>query len=348
MAHPMHQYNMGVIGNCSFLAYIDKDADVKWLCMPKFDSSFIFGGLLDRNKGGYFYIKPKTEPYQSRQYYIENTNILCTEFENAEGKFKVTDFAPRFFQHDRYFRPLMFIRKIEPLDGRPIIRVGCKPVGDYGRVQPEVLKGSSHIRYLNIGEQVRLSTNISLNLIDEETPFVLSETKYIVFTYGVPLEAAIEETAENFLEKTQKYWTSWIKTTSIPGIYQKEIIRSALVLKLHQYEDTGGIIASGSMSLPEFDQSGRNWDYRYCWMRDTYYTLNALNSLGHFEESVKYFQYIENIIVNSQNRIQPLFSITGEKKITEIELDLEGYLGRNTPVRLGNDAYTHIQNDVYG
>lgn len=348
MNTPFHQYNMGVIGNCSYLAYIDKNADVKWLCMPRFDSSFLFGSLLDEKKGGHFYVKPKSETFKSEQYYIENTNILCTEFENEDGKFRVTDFAPRFMQHDRYFRPLMLFRKIEPLEGRPQIRVSCKPVGDYGRMQPEVLKGSSHIRYLNIGEQVRLATNISLNLIEEETSFVLSETKYLVFSYGVPLEAGIEETCEAFLDKTKKYWTSWIKTTSIPSIYQKEIIRSSLVLKLHQYEDTGGIIASGSMSLPEFHLSGRNWDYRYCWMRDTYYTLNALNSLGHFEESIKYFQYIENIIVNAKDRIQPLYSILGESKITEVELGLDGYLGQNTPVRLGNDAYTHIQNDVYG
>lgn len=270
---------MGIVGNCSFLAYIDINANVKWLCMPRFDSSFLFGSLLDSQKGGQFQIVPKSKNYTSKQYYIANTNILCTEFQCEEGRFRVTDFAPRFEQYDRYYRPLMLFRKIEPLEGRPSVKVICSPVGEYGRVQPEVLKGSNHIRYLNIGSQVRLTSSISLNMITEELPFVLSETHYLAFTYGVALEAPLKETCEMFLEKTKHYWQSWVKTTSIPSLYQQEIIRSALVLKLHQYEDTGGIIASGSMSLPEFDQSGRNWDYRYCWMRDTYYTLNALNSL---------------------------------------------------------------------
>lgn len=343
-----HKYPMGIIGNCSYLAYIDTDANVKWMCMPRFDSSFIFGSLLDSTKGGRFQASPANSEYKSTQYYLANTNVLCTEFESADGSFRVTDFAPRFMQDDRYFRPLMLFRKIEPLQGRPSVKVVCKPVGEYGEVQPEVLKGSNHLRFTNIGSHVRLTTDISINNIVNEKSFVLSEPKYMVFSYELPLEGGLMDTAESFLDKTKKYWRSWVKTTSIPPAYQKEIIRSALVLKLHQYEDTGGIIASGSMSLSEFDQSGRNWDYRYCWMRDTYYTLNALNSLGHFEESEKYFQYIENIIASETVKIQPLYSITGDKIIEEKELPLKGYLDRNIPVRLGNDAYTHIQNDVYG
>ncbi|MFN8258419.1 MAG: glycoside hydrolase family 15 protein [Bacteroidales bacterium] len=343
----VHRYNLGVVGNCSFMAYIDTMANVRWLCFPRFDSPFIFGSLLDKNLGGEFSITPKEEKYENRQYYLKNTNILCTEFKTASGKFRVVDFAPRFYQFDRYYKPLMLVRKIEILKGRPIITVRCNPVGNYGQIKPEVLIGSNHIRYLNIGNQVRLTTNIPVNTIIAEQSFVLTENKHLVFTYGIPLEAALEETAERFLEKTKNYWADWIKTTSIPNIYQEEIIRSALILKLHQYEDTGGIIASGSTSLPEFDGSGRNWDYRYCWMRDTFYTLNAFNSIGHFEELEKYFHYIENIILNERSRIQPLYSITGEKKITEQMIDLDGY-NFNLPVRIGNDAYTHIQNDIYG
>lgn len=343
----MHKYNLGIVGNCSYLAYVDTDSNVSWMCMPRFDSSFIFGSLLDKKKGGDFYAKPFHEKYQSKQYYLENTNVLCTEFTCQDGKYRVIDYAPRFFQHDRQFRPLMLFRKIEPLEGRPTIKIKCHPVGEYGALQPETVMGSNHIRYLNIGPQVRLTTNVPLNTVLDEKPFVLSEPAYLAFAYGVPLEAPLEEVADLFLTKTINYWHKWIKTTSIPSLYQKEIIRSSLVLKLHQYEDTGGIIASGSTSLPEHHMSTRNWDYRYCWMRDTFYTLNALNSLGHFEESEKYFHYIENILQSETTRVQPLYSITGDKKLVEIELDLEGYLG-NVPVRVGNDAYTHIQNDVYG
>lgn len=343
----MHKYNFGIIGNCSYLAYINTDANVVWMCMPRFDSSFLFGSLLDTQAGGDFYVKPAAESYSSRQHYLENTNIINTEFTSQEGTFRVIDFAPRFEQHGRHFKPSMLIRKIEPLRGRPTIRVKCNPVGDYGKVQAEAVPGSNHLRFLNLNSQVRLTANMPLSVIQERLPFVLSETVYLILTYGLPLEGPIEETAETFFKKTASYWNDWVKTTSIPNAYQKETLRSALVLKLHQYEDTGGIIASGSTSLPEHNQSGRNWDYRYCWMRDTFYTLKALNSLGHFEELEKYFHYIENIINQESEKIQPLYSITGEKNIIEKELDLQGYLS-NKPVRIGNDAYTHIQNDVYG
>ncbi|MFZ5973354.1 MAG: glycoside hydrolase family 15 protein [Bacteroidota bacterium] len=344
----MHKYNFGIIGNCSYLAYIDTNANVIWACLPRFDSSFIFGSLLDQEKGGEFSVRPAVDGFSSKQYYLENTNVLCTEFTCSEGSFRVTDFAPRFRNHDRNFKPQMLVRKVEPLQGRPSVKVKCTPVGNYGGIQPEIVSGSNHIRYFLKDSQARLTTNLPLSVVHNSSSFVLSETAYLFFSYGIPLEGPLEETSETFLKKTIQYWRDWIKTTSIPTIYQKEIIRSALVLKLHQYEDTGGIIASGSTSLPEHDQSGRTWDYRYCWMRDAFYTLKALNSLGHFEELEKYFHYIENIIHNrTSSHIQPLYSITGESKLVEKELPLAGYLG-NQPVRIGNDAYTHIQNDVYG
>jgi GH15 family glucan-1,4-alpha-glucosidase len=342
-----NKYNMGIVGNCSYLAYIDSNANVKWMCMPRFDSSFIFGSLLDEEKGGEFSIMPSVNKFDSKQYYLTNTNILVTEFEVAEGKFRVIDFAPRFSQYDRYFKPLMLFRKIELLEGNPFIVAKCKPVGEYGELNPEVVAGSNHIRYLNLSSQVRLTTDIPLNYIISEKSFVLNETRYMAFTYGLPLEAGLSETAEVFLEKTHSYWLNWVKSTSIPSIYQDEVIRSALVLKLHQYEDTGAVIASGTMSLPEFDSSERTWDYRYCWMRDTYYTLNAFNNIGHFEELEKYFHFIQNIILNAKHHINPLYTILGDRAPEEKILPLNGYLG-NRPVRVGNNAVNQIQNDVYG
>ena len=338
---------MGIVGNCSFLAYIDLNANVRWMCMPRFDSSFIFGSLLDDAKGGEFSITPYPGEYKSKQYYLKNTNILATEFEMADGRYRVIDYAPRFYQYERYFKPLMLFRKIELLEGNPLIRIKCNPVGNYGEDVPETDLASNHISYLNLGSSVRLTTDVSLNYVISEKPFVLSETKYIVFSYGVPLEAPLAETAENFLNKTQKYWLNWIKSTSIPTIFQDEVIRSALVLKLHQYEDTGAVIAAGTMSLPEFNGSGRTWDYRYCWMRDTYYTLNAFNNIGHFEELEKYFLFIENIIINNKQGIKPLYTILGNKVPNEKPLPLAGYLN-NQPVRSGNNAIDQTQNDVYG
>ncbi|HUQ97722.1 MAG TPA: glycoside hydrolase family 15 protein [Chitinophagaceae bacterium] len=343
----IHKYNLGIIGNCSYLGYIDTSADVKWLCMPRFDSSFLFGSLLDEEKGGHFYIRPALEAYESKQYYIPNTNVLCTEFSNAEGRFRVVDFAPRMLVHERQFKPSMLVRKIELLSGDPTIKVACSPRGDYGKLVPEIVTGSNHIRYMNLGAQVRITTDISLNYILQEQGFVLDQNRYIVLTYGAPLEAQLEETAEEFLSGTIRYWQQWIKSCYLPDMYQEQIIRSALILKLHQYEDTGAIIASGTTSLPEFHDSTRNWDYRFCWFRDTYYTLKAFNQIGHFEELEKYFDFIQNIIRNESDTLQPLYSITGEKELHEIELDLAGYKG-NKPVRIGNKAYIQVQNDVYG
>jgi len=342
-----HKYTMGIVGNCSFIAYIDTSANVKWLCLPRFDSSFIFGSLLDKKNGGEFSVRPAESHFTSSQHYIKNTNILVTEFLSGEGHFTVTDFAPRFFQYDRYFRPLMLIRKIKRISGNPLIRIRCHPVGDFGRVNPQTVQGSNHIRYLNLDSQVRLSTDIPLNYILGNRYFVLTDTHYLVFTYGVPLEDSIRGTAERFLDRTRSYWQNWVKTTYIPDIFQEQIIRSALVLKLHQFEDSGGIIAAGTTSLPEANGTGRNWDYRYCWIRDTYYTLNGFNSIGHFEEVEKYFNYIYNIITQTNDRIKPVYTLTGEK-VNPVEfLDLDGYLG-NRPVRIGNDAVLQIQNDVYG
>ncbi len=342
----VHRYDMGVIGNCSYLAYIDMKAHVKWLCFPKFDSSFLFGSLLDEEKGGEFSVTPQGE-YTSTQYYIESTNVLCTEFHCKDGKFKVIDCAPRFFQYERYYKPLMLVRKIELLEGNPVIKVCCRPMADYGNTTPEIVMGSNHLRFMNFDMQARLTTDISLTYINQQQPFVLDQNRYLVFTYGEALEAPLKPTAEDFINKTVRYWQGWTKGTYVPDMYQDSVIRSALVLKLHQYEDTGGIIASGTTSLPEHNGSSRTWDYRYCWFRDSYYTLKAFNEMGHFDELERYFEYIQNILMRDPDRIQPLYSITGEKDIEELHLPLAGYLG-NQPVRIGNKAYMQIQNDVYG
>lgn len=342
-----HTYDYGLIGNCSFQAHIHKNTNIEWMCWPRFDSSFIFGKMLDSKKGGEFSIQPSGEILKSNQYYLENTNILCTEITCEEGQYRVTDYAPRFNQYDRYFKPLMVIRKVEPLEGRPKVKVTCKPVGDYGNLTPSQYEGSNHIEYLGLEKEVRLTTSFPLSYIVQDRFIVLNDVKYIAFTYGAPLEAGLATTCEKFLDRTKRYWRGWVKNLSASNFHQAAINRSALVLKIHQYEDTGAIIAAGTTSLPEAPGSGRNWDYRYCWMRDAYYTLTAFNNIGHFEELERYFNYIVNISVKSSERFQPLYGITGEEELTERILDLEGYKG-NKPVRIGNQAYTHIQNDVYG
>ena len=341
-----HQYDLGLIGNCHYSALINSHADVQWLCWPRFDSPYVFGGLLDQKNGGSFLITPSQE-YETNQYYIENTNVLQTVFETEESCFQVTDFAPRFEQFERYFKPLMLIRKLEPVWGYPKIKVSIDPVRDYGKKRAQPLRGSNHISFEGYDEEVRLTTNISLNYILNQREFVLSQPRYLVLTWGQPLEEPLESTVESFLKKTIDYWRSWVKNCSVIDFHQKEVIRSALTLKLHQFEDTGAIIAATTTSLPEHPGTGRNWDYRFCWLRDTYYILSAFNNISHFEEMQQYSHFIENIAMSGEGHYAPVYSILGDKDLPEQILDLPGYQN-DPPVRIGNHAYTHIQNDVYG
>ncbi|MEK2688741.1 glycoside hydrolase family 15 protein [Bdellovibrio sp. GT3] len=342
-----HRYNLGLIGNCAYSGLVDQDANIRWLCWPRFDSSFIFGSLIDDEKGGEFSIKPATKDFKSTQEYIKNTNILCTRFETKDGAFEVIDFAPRFNLYERYHKPLMLFRKVKKLSGQPRINVKCHPVGDYGKKIPQRLMGSNHIRYEGLEQPVRLTTNASISYINEEKSFVVNDDLYFVLSWGVPFEAPLETTFEDFLKRTEKYWNTWVEHCHLPSVFQKEVIRSALALKLHQYEDTGAITAATTTSLPEIDQEGRNWDYRFCWVRDTYYTLSALNSLGQFEEMKKYTSFIENLDIDNLENLQPCYRIDGTKEMTEIVEDLNGYMG-NKPVRVGNQAGSQIQHDVYG
>jgi GH15 family glucan-1,4-alpha-glucosidase len=341
-----HTYPTGIIGNCGFIAHVRLDTNISWLCWPRFDSSFVFGAMVDEEKGGEFSILPK-EPYTSTQQYIENTNVLVTTVETGDESYTVTDFAPRFFLYERYYRPLMLVRKIEPIKGTPRIKVSCKPVADYGELKLEPVQGSNHIEFYGHERPMRLTTNFSLNYILGEQYFMLSEVKYLVLTFGLPLEAPLKSTVEDFLGRTISYWRGWIKNTGIENLYQQQVIRSGLALKIHQYEDTGAIIAASTTSLPEYDGSGRNWDYRYCWLRDSYYILNALNNIGHFEAAEQYFHFIANLPTGPSGRYNPLYTITGQADFSEVIIDLAGYKG-NKPVRIGNQAVEHIQNDTYG
>ncbi len=344
-----HQYPHGLIGNCAYLALINKDTNIDWMCLPRFDSSFVFGALIAGEKGGEFSIKPAEGEFLVHQQYLHNTNILETVVNQGSHAYKVTDIAPRFMQTDRYYRPLMLIRKIEPLRGLPRVRVRCRPTGDYGLFDLRMERGSNHLRYFGLDESLRLTTDIPLNYVVEEKDFVVDRPFYLFLTYGAPLEGPIVKTAENFLSQTASYWQRWVKSTSIGKLYQTEVIRSALTLKICQYEDTGAVVAAPTTSLPEIHGGGRNWDYRFSWMRDTFYTLNAFNHIGHFEEMEKYFSFLANIPMHEKEKIQPLYGIVGQSELTEKILDhLPGYLGANKPVRIGNQAYTHIQNDVYG
>src|SRR5262245_12008524 len=337
---------LGIVGNCSYSALID-GGSVEWLCWPRPDSSFVFGPLLDRERGGTFAVEGVDTP-EVTQEYVENTNVLRTVFSGPGGSFELLDFAPRFALYDRRFKPLMLIRVLRRLEGEPRAVVRCRPVYEYGETASRSWRASNHIQYTDLPAPVRLTTNVPLSYLEEERPFLLERSHHLVLTWGQPLEAGLEETAERFLERTLDYWRQWVKGTRVPRDYQREVIRSALVLKLHQSEDTGALLAATTTSLPEHPGSGRTWDYRYCWLRDAYFTLNALERLGHSDEMERFLFYLRNLAEERGGELQPVYTITGGDRADEVELDhLAGYRGEK-PVRIGNQAFTHVQNDVYG
>ncbi len=343
-----HKYNLGLVGNCGYLAMPSIDGDIKWLCWPRFDSSFVFGGLLDEGpKGGHFYIRPESDNYNVKQYYIENTAILCTEFETSDGTFRVVDCAPRFKQYGRNHHPLVLIRKIEVVSGAPRIQFSCDPKYDYGEIKSRPYQSSNHFRFDGFPEVLRLYTTLPLTYWREKMAYTLLEDEYCVLSWGVKINANLKSYCRLAIEETKNYWQNWSAQCHAGTFRQKEVLRSAITLKLHQYDDTGAIIAAPTMSLPEHPGSGRNWDYRYSWIRDAFYTLAALNEVGKFDELRRYSRFIQSLITAQTERMQPLYMISGASEIEERILNLSGYLG-NQPVRVGNQAYTHTQNDLYG
>ncbi len=337
---------LGIIGNCSYNALL-REGSVEWLCWPRPDSSFVFGPLLDRERGGVFTVEG-VGAIDVRQEYVENTNVLSTVFSGPEGSFELIDFAPRFAQFDRFFKPSMLVRILRPLSGEPKALVRCNPVREYGLAESASWRGSNHIEYTDFSSPVRLTTNVPLTYIEDERPFLLERDRHLVLTWGQPLEAGIQETAERFLERTVDYWRRWVKSTRVPRDYQSEVIRSALVLKLHQYEDTGALLAATTTSLPEHPGSGRTWDYRYCWLRDAYFTLNSLERLGHSEEMLLFLEYLRNRADEREGALQPAYRIDGGSEAPERIIEHLSGLDGDGPVRVGNQAFEHLQNDVYG
>lgn len=336
-----------LIGNCSFQALVNTEAKIDWLCWPRFDSSPVFGGMLDEEKGGFFSIQPSSGTWSSRQEYVANTNIVRTTFTNARGSFEVIDFAPRFLQFERHYKPSMLVRRVRRISGEPLVRVQCRPTYDYARIRPPARLGSNHITYDIPGENLRLTTNVALSYVIEEREFLLEDEIWLVLTWGDPLEAPLKETASSFLARTKHYWERWTKHTALPGRFQKEVVRSALTLKLHMYQDTGAITAAATTSLPEWPGSGRNWDYRFCWLRDAYFTLRAMRRIGHVDELEAFVGFIKNI-ASANESLQPVYGIAGETKLDEQVLSHLSGFGGSGPVRAGNGAYEQVQFDAYG
>jgi GH15 family glucan-1,4-alpha-glucosidase len=344
---PPRLEDLGIIGNCHYAAHVSRAGDVVWCCLPRLDSEPIFATLLDPVEGGRFTVAPASGVL-GEQAYLPNTNVLVTTFADEDGAFRVVDFAPRFIQHQRSFRPTQLYRIVEPLEGTPRVRIACEPRLGWSKGVPRAVLGSHHVEYDGFASRLRLTTDVPLAYLDGR-PFALTDRRHLALTWGHPIEEPLAALCERFLTETVRYWQVWVRHCNIPPLYQDEVIRSALVLKLHCFEDTGAIVAATTTSIPEALGSGRNWDYRYCWLRDSYYILDAFRLLGHFEERDHFIHYLINVCAQHPSLdLQPLYGIDARSDLTEHILPgWPGYDGLGN-VRIGNGAALHQQNDIFG
>ena len=316
----MRLENLGLIGNCQFSALVSRAGEVVWCCLPRFDSEPVFSTLLDERNGGRFTVGTP-DGADGTQRYLGNTNVLETTFRTPSGSFRVIDFAPRLVQYERITRPTQLYRIVEPVEGTPQVRVVCEPRLGWSKAAPLVLPGSNHVRFEGFENPLRLTTDIPPSYLGGQ-PFVLTERRHLVLAWGAPVEEPLPGLCERFLHGTMRYWQQWIKHCNIPPMYQEEVIRSALALKLHCFEDTGAIIASVTTSIPEAPGSGRTWDYRYCWLRDAYYALDAFRMLGHFEERESFTNFLLNVAGGDPElTLKPIYRIDGTTDLEERSLD---------------------------
>ncbi len=348
----MNSLNLGMIGNCQINALLDQRARIVWSCLPQFDSNPAFCSLLDNGAAAPergFYEIELIDFARAEQSYLLNTAILQTTLHDKHGNaVRITDFAPRFQHFGRSYHPVMLTRIVKPVAGNPRIRVRLRPASDYGAADPQQTIGSNHIRYITSDLTLRLTTDIPLTVVREEQVFSLQEPRHLILG---PDESVVDEVAtvahESF-RATRDYWQSWVRGLAIPFEWQDEVIRAAITLKMCTFEDTGAVIAAATTSIPEAAGTERNWDYRYCWLRDSYFVIQALNRLGVTNTMGGFLRYIYDVSLNHGDNLQPVYAISGAADLTERIVDtLPGYRGMG-PVRVGNQAYEQVQNDSYG
>ena len=351
--HPPASLDLALIGNCTVGALVDSRASLVWCCMPRFDSAPVFDALLHSAEGlpldGAMTVELEGLT-RTEQQYDPGTAVLRTRLWDGQGQgIEVVDFAPRFIVRERIFRPAQLVRRVRPLAGHPRVRFSVKPRGDWGASAPTLTRGSHHLRYLLPDITLRLNTNVPLTYLLDGTWFSLHGPVSLLLGPDETLTGGIEETARDFEEATSLHWRHWTHRLALPLEWQDAVIRAAITLKLCQYEETGAIVAAMTTSIPEAAHSGRNWDYRYCWLRDAFFVVRALNSLSEVGTMESYLNWLYNVIRSTpEGRVQPLYGIGLERDLPEsIVPQAVGYRGMG-PVRVGNQAYEHFQHDVYG
>ncbi len=343
--------NYGIIGNCKSAALINADSSIDWCCLPQFDSPSVFGKIIDENIGGNFKIDCD-DSYHINQHYIKNTAILCTRFESDENAFEVLDFMPRYQKDNgQYHAPPELTRVFRHIKGAPICKVVYNPKLEYALGETKSFVKKNFI--VSIVDDINYDTLFLYSNLDYEAILAgdeieISSDHYISVSYNEKLNVPTLENSLLAFEKTKVYWLNWCHKTPSFKNYNDHILRSAMTLKLLTFEKTGAVLAAATTSLPETIGEVRNWDYRFCWIRDASMVIKVIAKLGHVQIVRNFIQYIIDLIPDKNEKLQIMYGIHGEKTLTEKTLDhLDGYKG-SKPVRIGNAAYTQKQNDIYG
>ncbi len=349
----MSDLNLALIGNGNIGALINADGEIVWGCFPRFDGDALFCTLLRGKRAadeiGIWGIDVLDKERTEQQYVPDSAVLVTRLYDRHGGAVELTDFAPRFQQHGRTFCPMMLVRRIRRLAGSPRIRLRLRPASQWGAQRAPVTYGSNHIRYITAQVVLRLTTDASITAVLQETPFFLENEVTLLLGPDETVQDAVADVGSRFEDETLSYWREWVRNLAIPFEWQDAVIRAAISLKLNAFEDTGAIIAAMTTSIPEAVDSGRNWDYRYCWLRDAYFVVNALNRLSTTQTMERYLSYIINVAAGAPDgRLQPVYRIDGHPALEEQTVTtLAGYRDMG-PVRLGNLAYLQVQNDVYG
>ncbi|HET7271947.1 MAG TPA: glycoside hydrolase family 15 protein, partial [Rubrobacter sp.] len=347
-------------GDCHSAGLISCDGSLDWLCLPRFDSPSIFAAMLDADNGGRFLVRPVGE-FRTERRYLTDTNVLETVFRTPTGACVLRDLMPVFSEEDKqaHLTPEHeLLRELEGLEGEVEVEILYDPRPNYGRLRSVLERRGMFGLWCEVdGAALALRSELPLVLSDSDrsacgvSKIRSGEHKYLSLTYSTEAPAVIPllgEAARERIDRTVRWWREWADRCAYIGPYREAVVRSALTLKLMTYAPSGALVAAPTTSLPEWLGGVRNWDYRYCWLRDASFTLRALFSLGYQEEAEAFLGWLLHATRLTWPELQVLYDVFGEAKVPERELSwLEGYAG-SRPVRIGNDAQGQLQLDVYG
>jgi len=352
-------YHMGMIGNGRTCALVDALGKIVFLCLPDFDSGTVFASLLDEENGGSFSIEMIAGAV-THQAYEKGTNLLVTYFEGEEGAFELVDFMPRYSSNGRAeasndVGPDV-VRKIKLVKGNPRIRVHFDPRMEYAYGQTHITEKPGRIKattdyegeHGEVYESMYLWTDMDVASVHHATEILLDEDRFLFLSYHDKVQVPDMDLVNLMLQRTHAYWLLWAARTHLPVQFRSHVLRSALVLKMLQFAPTGALLAAATTSLPETIGEERNWDYRFCWLRDASMTVAVLRRIGHPEMAARFIDWMLRTVPTKDDSLQIMYGLRGEKILTEKTLrHFSGYKG-SRPVRIGNAAYTQEQHDIHG